>query len=164
MRVNSNFTHSRPSLGFFFFFLIKIEEFPSRSKPLEMFTKSNTAMRPNFNRWIIININIFAIRCNLLWSVGPKHKIKTVKSLWKAENRYVVNFQDFIHCGSQDICKTKTTVDVLCSILDLSINSNVFQFFYYVWPCKTRSKPLEMFTRSSMTIRPNFTHWIIINL
>ena len=41
-----------------FLSFIKIKEFQLRSKPLEMFTISNTTMRPNFSLWIITNLEI----------------------------------------------------------------------------------------------------------
>ena len=78
--------------------------------------------------------------CKKMWA---KRKIKTVRSLWKVENIYVVNFQCLIPCGSRDICKTILAIDVLCSILDLFMNSNFFLFFLLFLGVKIKIQTVE---------------------
>ena len=48
---------------------------------------------------------MWAIGWYFLDSVGSKHRIQTVRSLWMAEHSYGVNFKGLISWGSQDICE-----------------------------------------------------------
>ena len=83
-----------------------------------MFTRSNTIMRPNFNRRIITNLKICVKNrepldaiCYDMWA--PNVRSKPLNLFGRLEI-IVVNFQDLIPYGSQDICKIKIIVDVLC--------------------------------------------------
>ena len=53
---------------------------------------------------------------NFVDYVGPKHKIQSMRSLWKAEHVHTDSLHDLIPCGSQEIYEKLSTNDIKMSI------------------------------------------------
>ena len=64
------------------------------------------------------------------WNLWASNARSKPLDLFGRLKTVVVKFQGLTPCGSQDIHKTISAIDLLCSILDLSMSSNVFLFFF----------------------------------